>query len=71
MPPLQLEVFVAAGDPKVAAAPADLDAIDEARLASYEQGYAAGGDDAVSAQGEEKNQLAADLAHNLQSLGFT
>jgi flagellar biosynthesis/type III secretory pathway protein FliH len=71
MPPLQLEVFVAAGDPKVEAEPADLDAIDEARLASYEQGYAAGWDDAVSAQGEEKNQLAADLAHNLQSLGFT
>ncbi|MGO4908459.1 flagellar biosynthesis protein [Pseudorhodobacter sp. W20_MBD10_FR17] len=71
MPPLQLEVFEAAGTPKVEAEQQDLDALDEARLVSYEQGYAAGWDDSVSAQNEEKSQLAADLAHNLQSLSFT
>lgn len=71
MPPLQLEIFEAADTAKAEAEPQDLDALDEARLASYEQGYAAGWDDSVAAQGEEKSQLAADLAHNLQSLSFT
>lgn len=71
MPPLQLEVFEDAGAAKHAVETAEMDAVGEARLASYEQGYAAGWDDSVSAQGAEKSQLAADLAHNLQSLSFT
>lgn len=71
MPPLELEVFEAAGATKPQVETIGLDALDEARLASYEQGYTAGWDDSVSAQAEEKGQLAADLAHNLQALSFT
>jgi flagellar biosynthesis/type III secretory pathway protein FliH len=46
-------------------------AVEEAKLASYEQGYAAGWEDAAAAQSEEQARLGADIARNLQSLGFT
>lgn len=49
----------------------DVGALEEARLAAYEQGYGAGWDDAVSAQSQEQQRLRADLARNLQSLAFT
>jgi flagellar assembly protein FliH len=71
MPPLRLEVF----EPETAGADGvvvtDLGAMEEARLAAYEQGYAAGWDDAVAAQGAEQARIRADLARNLQALGFT
>ncbi|MEH7830270.1 flagellar biosynthesis protein [Gemmobacter denitrificans] len=44
---------------------------EEARLAAYEQGYSAGWEDAANAQSEEQGRLRADLAHNIQALGFT
>lgn len=46
-------------------------AMEEARLAAYEQGYRAGWDDAAAAQTEDQSQIRADLARNLEQLGFT
>lgn len=46
-------------------------ALEEAKLASYEQGYAAGWEDAAAAQSEDQARLRADIARNLQALGFT
>lgn len=71
MPPLRLEVFETETDAGSKTLVTDLNAMEEARLASYEQGYAAGWEDAIAAQQNERNQMAADLAHNLQSLNFT
>lgn len=71
MRPLRLEVFNTDSQQDHAAEIDDLNALEEARLASYEQGYTAGWDDSVAAQNEEKTQMAADLSHNLQSLNFT
>ncbi|MCU9849479.1 flagellar biosynthesis protein [Defluviimonas sp. WL0024] len=45
--------------------------LEECRLAAYEQGYAAGWDDAVSAQDAEVTRLRADLGRNLRDLSFT
>jgi len=73
MPPLKLEVFLT--EPKDAPTPSvvvtDETAIEETKLAAYEQGYTAGWDDAAAAQLEEQGKIKADLARNLQSLGFT
>jgi flagellar biosynthesis/type III secretory pathway protein FliH len=71
MAQLRLEVFEVANASDRAAVVTDLNALEEARLASYEQGYAAGWEDCVAAQKNETGQMAADLAHNLQSLSFT
>lgn len=71
MPLLHLEVFETNSAAKNDTVVTDLNALEEARLASYEQGYTAGWEDAVSAQKEEQGQLSADLAHNLQALSFT
>ena len=49
----------------------DAMALEEAKLAAYESGYTAGWDDAAAAQSEDQGRLQADLARNLQSLGFT
>ncbi|MFZ1470066.1 MAG: flagellar biosynthesis protein [Paracoccaceae bacterium] len=46
-------------------------AIEEAKLAAYEQGYKAGWDDSVAAQSEDQGRIGADLARNLQQLSFT
>lgn len=44
---------------------------EEARLASYESGYAAGWEDAVSAQEDEIGRLRADLGQNLREMALT
>jgi flagellar assembly protein FliH len=72
MPALRLEVFdsVAAGD----GAPQPLveaSALDEAKVAAFEQGYSAGWEDAAAAQEGDQSRIRADLARNLQSLAFT
>jgi flagellar assembly protein FliH len=72
MPALRLEVFdtVTAGD----GAPQPLveaSALDEAKVASFEQGYSAGWEDAAAAQEGDQSRIHADLARNLQSLAFT
>jgi flagellar assembly protein FliH len=64
---LRLEVF---DEPLAAASPADPGG-DEQRLAIYEQGYAAGWEDAQTALAGDQNRARADLARNLQSLSFT
>ncbi len=46
-------------------------AFEEAKLSAYESGYKAGWDDAAQAQSDDKRRLSADLARNIQSLGFT
>ncbi len=72
MSPLRLEVFEAT-DSRAGASSITLEhsALEEAKLASYEQGYAAGWDDAADAQSEDQARLRADVARNLQTLGFT
>lgn len=72
MPALRLEVFdtVTAGD----GAPQPLveaSALDDAKVASFEQGYSAGWEDAAAAQAGDQSRIHADLARNLQSLAFT
>lgn len=44
---------------------------DTIRVTFYEQGYKAGWDDAVVASQEDQASIGAELAHNLQDLGFT
>jgi flagellar biosynthesis/type III secretory pathway protein FliH len=72
MPALRLEIFdtVTAGDgtpqPLVEAS-----ALDDAKIASFEQGYSAGWEDAAAAQFDDQTRIRADLARNLQSLAFT
>lgn len=46
-------------------------ALEEGRLQAYEQGYAAGWEDATKAQDEDQSRVRADLARNIQGLGFT
>lgn len=46
-------------------------AVEEAKVASFEQGYSAGWDDAAEAQQGDQSRIRADLARNLQSLSFT
>jgi flagellar biosynthesis/type III secretory pathway protein FliH len=46
-------------------------ALEEAKLSAYDAGYAGGWDDAAAAQLGEQSRIGADLARNLQSLGFT
>lgn len=68
---LRLEVFGSADRAAEGTVVTDLSALEEARLAAYEQGYAAGWDDAATAASDELARLKLDLARNLQSLGFT
>lgn len=72
MPPLKLEVFES-GDRASTSTTIVLDqsALEEAKLAAYEQGYTAGWDDAAAAQSEAHGRLQADLGRNLQALAFT
>lgn len=69
---LRLETFELT-EPRHGSATISLEqnALEEAKLASYEAGYAAGWEDAASAQSEDQASLRADIARNLQSLGFT
>jgi len=46
-------------------------ALEDEKLASYDKGYRAGWDDANAAQTEDQIRIRAELARNLQSLGFS
>lgn len=46
-------------------------ALEEQRLEAFEQGYKAGWDDAIKAQGDDQTRVAADFARNMQDLSFT
>ncbi|MEF3048934.1 FliH/SctL family protein [Pseudotabrizicola sp. L79] len=68
--PLKLEVF------ETRAAVSDVvvmqsTEVEDARLQSYETGYAAGWEDAMAADAEEARKISAELANNLQHLAFT
>jgi flagellar biosynthesis/type III secretory pathway protein FliH len=71
MSPLRLEVFETTAEPARTTVVTDLSAMEEARLAAYEQGYTAGWDDASAAQSEDQTRLGAEIARNLQTLAFT
>ncbi|MFO1203307.1 MAG: flagellar biosynthesis protein [Tabrizicola sp.] len=72
MPALRLEIFDMAPAPDGSLQPlVEATAVEEAKVASFEQGYSAGWDDAVSAQQGDQSRIRADLARNLQSLSFT
>ncbi len=49
----------------------DEDALEEQRLAAFEQGYGAGWEDAVQAQEQTGTQLSSDLSATLSDLSFT
>lgn len=66
---LQLESF-ATGKYGPATATA-IDVGDEARLASFDQGYTAGWDDALAAQDAETARMREELARTVADLGFT
>jgi flagellar biosynthesis/type III secretory pathway protein FliH len=72
MPALRLEVFdtVSAADGSLQPL-VEATAVEEAKVASFEQGYSAGWDDAVAAQQGDQTRIRADLAQNLHSLAFT
>lgn len=71
--PVRLETFVQASVRSEAGGtlvmPAE--ALEETKLAAFENGYRAGWDDAVAAQEDEAQRLGADVARNLQGLSFT
>jgi flagellar biosynthesis/type III secretory pathway protein FliH len=72
MSALRLEVFDTAPTADGTMLPlVEATAVEEAKVASFEQGYSAGWDDAVAAQQGDQTRIRADLARNLQSLAFT
>ena len=72
MPALRLEVFDTSHSPDGSFQPlVEATAVEEAKVASFEQGYSAGWDDAVAAQQGDQTRIRSDLARNLQSLSFT
>jgi flagellar biosynthesis/type III secretory pathway protein FliH len=46
-------------------------AIEDQRLASFEQGYTAGWDDAIEAQSSDQTRITGKLTQNLQDVSFT
>ncbi|NVO56136.1 ABC transporter ATP-binding protein [Rhodobacteraceae bacterium B1Z28] len=49
----------------------DEEALEEQRLAAFEQGYGAGWDDAVQAQQQSRGQVSAELSKSLEDMSFT
>ena len=47
------------------------DAIEDQRLAAFEQGYSAGWDDAISAQTQDHGRISAELGRSLEDLSFS
>ena len=69
---VKLEVFNAQDKPsKTQTVILDRVALEDEKLASYDTGYRAGWDDANAAQTEDQTRMRAELARNLQSLGFS
>ncbi len=72
MPALRLEIFDTSIAPDGVPQPlVEATVVEEAKVASFEQGYSAGWDDAAAAQQGDQSKIRADLARNLQSLSFT
>ena len=69
---LKLEVFdIDAKPTKVETVILDRVALEDEKLASYDTGYRAGWEDSNAAQSDDQTRMRADLARNLQTLGFT
>jgi flagellar assembly protein FliH len=69
---LKLEVFDTEEKPtKTQTVVLDRVALEDEKLASYDTGYRAGWEDANAAQSDDQTRIGADLARNLQTLGFT
>ena len=77
---LKLEVFETDGGPnrgpnrgrkRADVVVLDISALEEAKLAAFDNGYRAGWDDAADAQTGDQARIGADLGRNLQTLGFT
>ncbi len=47
------------------------DGIEDIRLASFEQGYTAGWDDAIRAQAKDQSRVTGELANSLEDFSFT
>lgn len=71
MAALKLEVFRTGQTPTSEVVVTDTSALEEAKLAAYEAGYSAGWEDAAAAAAGDQNRVKADLARNLQALGFS
>jgi flagellar biosynthesis/type III secretory pathway protein FliH len=71
MHPLRLEIFDTAPTADGDLPLVEVSAVEEAKIASYEQGYSAGWEDASAAQQGDQSRIRADLARSLQSLSFT
>ena len=69
---LKLEIFDTKEKPtKSQTVVLDRVALEDEKLASYDSGYRAGWEDANGAQSDDQTRMRADLARNLQALGFT
>jgi flagellar assembly protein FliH len=68
---LRLEVFETPDTRSQSTVVTDMGALEEARLAAFEQGYSAGWEDAGAAQAEDQTRIRVDLARNIQALSFT
>ena len=69
---VKLEVFNAQDKPtNTQTVILDRVALEDEKLASYDSGYRAGWDDANAAQSEDQTRIRAELARNLQDLGFS
>ena len=69
---LKLEIFETEEKPaKTQTVVLDRSALEDEKLASYDTGYRAGWEDANTAQSDDQTKMRADLARNLQTLGFT
>lgn len=70
--PVKLEIFETAAKPsKTETVVLDRVALEDEKLAAYDNGYRAGWDDANAAQSDDQTRIRADLARNLQTLSFT
>ncbi|ULB11105.1 flagellar biosynthesis protein [Cereibacter azotoformans] len=68
---IRLETFEVEAEAASDLVVTDATAIENGRLASYEEGYSAGWEDAVKAQAADQARLQSDLSRNMQALGFT
>ncbi|WP_424985490.1 hypothetical protein [Microbulbifer sp. S227A] len=66
-----LEDFSVIDRPEQATTEMSDGAVEDIRLASFEQGYTAGWDDALRVQSEDKTRALAALAQNLEDFSFT
>jgi flagellar biosynthesis/type III secretory pathway protein FliH len=71
MPALRLEVFTETTATPSGTVVTDGEALEEQRLAAYEQGYAAGWDDSVAAQDSDQARQKSEASRALQALAFT